>query len=603
MSAILFEDVSFSAQPEAWKIMKLLAIALDYDGTIAKDNKLDDRVRDAIGLLRAKNIVVLIVTGRIMEDLRRVAGDLHFVDGVVAENGAVVEFTDSGYSKVLGSPPPARFLEAMRAEGISFQAGQSIVESDASDAPRLLAIIQRLELPLVLVFNRGRVMVLPQAISKATGLYEALRILRLSPHNALAIGDAENDHELLRACEVGVAVEWGSEALKAAADYILPGAGPTAVGAYLQAFAMKQELPVPVKTRRKLQLGYTDDGKPLALAVRGRTMLLVGDTKSGKSWVAGLLCEQLIMYGYTLLVIDPEGDYTSLEALPGVLVLGGTDPLPRPRELLRSLRHADVSVVIDLSRTPHQQKVEYVRNLLVGMATLRRRTGLPHRIVIDEAHYFLHGQEAVELLDLKLGGYTLITYRASQLDPHILESAEGIVVTRESGPQEITALRALCRSCSDSMSERDWAKMFAGLAVGEAVVLPLTAEAEGNIRRCRLVPRLTPHVRHLAKYIDIPVPERDQFVFWRNGAPSGRRARTLHEFVSVVEHSSATELGDHLRRNDFSKWLANVFGDYPLAKTIRGLEEEYLAGKLPEVTSSLLDAIRSRYDFTEPAPL
>ena len=223
--------------------MKLLTIALDYDGTIAKNNTLDDRVRAAIGELRAKNIVVLIVTGRILEDLRRVAGDLHFVDGVVAENGAVIEFTASGYSKVMGNPPPARFLEAMRAEGIAFQAGQSIVEADASDAPRLLAIIQRLELPLVLVFNRGRVMVLPQAISKATGLYEALKILRLSPHNALAIGDAENDHELLRACEIGVAVEWGSEALKAAADYILPGDGPTAVAGYLQEFAYEAESP------------------------------------------------------------------------------------------------------------------------------------------------------------------------------------------------------------------------------------------------------------------------------------------------------------------------------------------------------------------------
>ena len=29
--------------------MKLLAIALDYDGTIARDNRLDDRVRAAIG--------------------------------------------------------------------------------------------------------------------------------------------------------------------------------------------------------------------------------------------------------------------------------------------------------------------------------------------------------------------------------------------------------------------------------------------------------------------------------------------------------------------------------------------------------------------------
>ena len=65
-------------------------------------------------------------------------------------------------------------------------------------APRILAILQRLELPLVLTFNRSRVMVLPQAISKATGLRHAHAILRLSPHNTVAIGDAENDHELLR---------------------------------------------------------------------------------------------------------------------------------------------------------------------------------------------------------------------------------------------------------------------------------------------------------------------------------------------------------------------------------------------------------------------
>lgn len=31
-----------------------------------------------------------------------------------------------------------------------------------------------------------------------------------------------------------------------------------------------------------------------------------GDTKSGKSWVTGLLCEQLILYGYCLCILDPE---------------------------------------------------------------------------------------------------------------------------------------------------------------------------------------------------------------------------------------------------------------------------------------------------------
>src|ERR1700728_1052154 len=113
--------------------MKFLAIALDYDGTIASHDIVDAKVREAIAGLRAKGIVVLIVTGRILEDLRRVAGDLHFVDGVVAENGAVLEFTDSGYSRVMGPPPPAKLLEALGREGISFKAGRSIVEADAAE--------------------------------------------------------------------------------------------------------------------------------------------------------------------------------------------------------------------------------------------------------------------------------------------------------------------------------------------------------------------------------------------------------------------------------------------------------------------------------------
>ena len=60
--------------------MRLSAIALDYDGTVARCDALDPSVRGAIAAARTKGIAVLLVTGRILEELRRVAGDLHFVD-------------------------------------------------------------------------------------------------------------------------------------------------------------------------------------------------------------------------------------------------------------------------------------------------------------------------------------------------------------------------------------------------------------------------------------------------------------------------------------------------------------------------------------------
>jgi hydroxymethylpyrimidine pyrophosphatase-like HAD family hydrolase len=582
--------------------MKFSVLAIDFDGTAARGDVLDPEVRAAIGELRAQGIVVILATGRILEDLRRVAGDLHFVDAVVAENGAVVLFPDSGYSTVNGEPPQDNLLAALRQEGIRIDVGRVVVEADATEAPRILAIVRRLELPLVIAFNRGRLMVLPQTISKATGVRQALTILRLSPHNAVAIGDAENDHELLRVCEVGVAVGWGSDALKASADYVLPGDGPRAVAEYIRALANRRRVPAPLRTRRRLLLGHADDGQPFALAVRGRNVLIAGDVKSGKSWVTGLLCEQLILYGYCLCVLDAEGDYVSLESLPGVVVFGGANPLPRPMELLRALRHADVSVVIDLSHTSHREKVEYVRTILPALATLRHHTGLPHRIVVDEAHYFLHDVDVSELLDLELNGYTLVSYRASRLDKNVLTSSQAIVVTRESDPNEVRALFALCGSCQGRKSEAEWRELLDRLAIGEAIVLPLTDEAQGEIRRIHLTPRLTPHVRHLAKYIDIPVPDSRAFVFWRDGVMTRDRARTLREFVDVLERSPVSELEGHLRRGDFSRWIGDIFGDYPLSKTVRQIEQDYLSGTIGDLPGALAQTVRSRYEFLAPVP-
>ena len=149
----------------------------------------------------------MLVTGRRLDDLRRVVGKLHFVDAVVAENGALVHFPDGGLTTLLAPSIAPSFVARLQKEGIPFQAGQCLVEADASSAPRMLDVIRELELPIVLLFNRSRVMALPQGISKATGLRAALETLRKSPRNAVAVGDAENDHELLRLAEVGAAVE------------------------------------------------------------------------------------------------------------------------------------------------------------------------------------------------------------------------------------------------------------------------------------------------------------------------------------------------------------------------------------------------------------
>ena len=573
--------------------MRFSVLALDYDGTIATDGVLDPEVRHAIADVRAHGITVVIVTGRILDDLRRFVGDLRFVDAVVAENGAVISFPATGQSALLGSPVPLALVEAIRKNGIPADVGQSVIEADAQSAPAILKEIQRLELPQVLIFNRGRLMVLPSGVNKAFGLREVLRSLRLSVHNTIAIGDAENDHDLLEACELGIAVGWGSAALKMRADKILEGAGPPSVAPYIRSVAEQPRIPPDRVGRRHVALGQDPSGQPVALAVRGRNVLIVGDPKSGKSWVAGLVCEQLILQRYSTCVVDPEGDYSGLEALPGVVVLGGSADGPSPRELRVALRYPDVNVVLDLSRMRHAKKWTYIRALLPALADLRRRTGVPHRILLDEAHYFLHEAGVAQLLDLEFAGYTLVTYQPSQLHPDVMAASEATIATRMTDPRELAALAASCHwpnSCQDTIGR---------LELGQAALLPTAPEGRGAMTLVNLAPRLTSHVRHREKYLDVPVPRDRAFVFSTNASSIYPRASSLREFVVAIGNRSAGQLETFLQRGDFSRWIADVFGDNALAADVRAIEDQYRLGRVSDVADAIVHAVETRYDLSE----
>jgi hydroxymethylpyrimidine pyrophosphatase-like HAD family hydrolase len=571
--------------------MKLAALALDYDGTIAIDGHLDPSVREAIAAARQSGIVVVLVTGRRLSDLKNVAGDIGCFDVVVAENGAVLEFPSSGRHVVLGRAPDKAFVDELTRTGVDVTAGETIVEMNANRASLALDALKRLEQPLILAFNRSRLMILPQAIAKSTGLRHALAALRVSIHNTIGIGDAENDHDLLDACEVGVAVAWGSPALRAVADEVIEGAGPPAVADYLRRVTQQPRLSAAQMGRRRLLLGHEHNGAPVSLAIRGRTVLIAGEPGSGKSWLAGLLCEQLILQGYCVCIIDPEGDYRSLEALPGVLTLGGDEPPPSARELVKALRHPDVSVIVDLSRVSHREKTEYLRTLLPLLITLRRRSGLPHKILLDEAHYYVGGPDGAHLIDAELAGYILVTYRISGLAKSILTTADAVVmVTQESDAYEAATLAQMARPASTFDP-----KIFRDLAPNEAALLPGAEESLGRVRRFQMAPRMTSHVRHQAKYIDVPVREDRAFVFTESGR-AGPRARTLQQFMGLLSTLPSDPIQAHLERHDVSRWLADVFRDHPLAAHVRALEDRAIAEGPGDVAAEVAQAIRARYE-------
>lgn len=567
--------------------MRFHVLALDYDGTIAEEGHMDPDVRAAIDEARAHGLVVILVTGRILADLKEIAGDLRCFDAVVAENGADLYFPESGRSLLLGEGWPASLIEALRQHGINIGTGRCVVEAAASDASTVLSIIREQELPLSVVFNRGRLMVLPNGISKATGLQAALRTLRLSEHNTIAIGDAENDHPLLATAEIGVAVPWGSEPLQRRADLVLVGDGPRAVATFVRQMVSQPRLTNDLPARRQLLLGTVDSGQPFYLAVRGRNLLIAGDPRSGKSWITGLLSEQLVIHGYSLCVIDPEGDYAPLEALPGVVRLTAGALPPPLEEVISALRHPDISVVLDLSPLEQSEKRTYVARLLPGLATYRRQYGLPHRIVIDEAHYFLHDPGIEAIIDLELAGYTLVTYRLSQLHPRLLTACEAVIVTRLTDPHEIQAA-LMVGGQPPTVAE---VELISTLGIGEAVVLPNAAEAGSRLCRFRVAARLTEHARHRQKYLEFPVPERDAFVFTRGGRPTGQWARSLTELARGIGMVGSEVLDGHLRRHDFSRWIIDIYGDYALAAQVKALENQHTQQLITSIANQLVSIL------------
>jgi hypothetical protein len=355
------------------------------------------------------------------------------------------------------------------------------------------------------------------------------------------------------------------------------------------------KLPPNRADKRRVLLGQTAAG-PLETAIHGRNILIAGDPRSGKSWITGLFCEQLILQGYCVCVIDPEGDYAILESLPGVVVFGGEEPPPRLSDVARALRYPEVSIVIDLSAITHEDKVAYVNELLPMLAALRRGIGLPHWIVVDEAHYFLHQPEVEQRVDFELAAYVLVTYRPSQLHPELSRAVETILITPLTDLAEVRALAALCGTAEGA--EPAWGELLGGLAIDEAAVLPRLAENGRLPQRFTIAERLTSHVRHRAKYLEVPLPEERAFVFTHHGQSFGPPARTLQELVTIQQQLPAAALEGHAQRGDFSRWVADVFGDQPLAAAIRRIEKEFRRGSVANLSESLIKPIRECYELT-----
>jgi hypothetical protein len=230
--------------------MHYLALATDYDGTIAHDGVVDAPTIAALERLRASGRAVILVTGREREDLSRIMPRMDLFDHVVAENGALLYHPATGKEWPQGAPPPERFIARLRALGVDpLSVGRCIVATSTLNQPLIAQAIGETGVDLRIVLNKGSLMVLPPGIDKASGLSAALAALGIAPAQAVAVGDAENDLPFLRCCGMTVAVANAVPTLKREAALVTAGSHGAGV-AELIALWLAGALAPPVDMRR-----------------------------------------------------------------------------------------------------------------------------------------------------------------------------------------------------------------------------------------------------------------------------------------------------------------------------------------------------------------
>lgn len=532
-------------------------VGTDYDGTLAAGGVVDEPSVRALRRLRSSGRKLLLVTGRQLDDLRLVFPELGLFDLVVAENGAVLHEPAERTTRALCSRPPDAFVRELARRGVRpLSQGAAIVATQRPHEETVLEVIRDLGLELQVTFNKGAVMVLPSGVNKATGFAAALRRLQHSAHNAVAVGDAENDHSFLDMSELAVAVANALPSLKQRADLVTTadhGAGVTELIDGLLATELRELEP---RSRRPgIALGESDGDATRWLPVADRALLIAGGSAGGKTTLAAGLLERAADQGYQYCVVDPEGDHSALHE---AVVLGGADQAPAPERLAELLRDPDENAVVNLLAVKLHDRPLAFQALLAELRRLRTRTGRPHFLVVDEAHHLMpQGWKASRDDAPDPAGLILITVHPERVSRAVLESVEQVAIVGEHWGDTLAGFgRAAGIPVPQGRSDAP--------PRGTAILWSRSAP-EGTVA-VRTSPPRVERRRHVRKYAAGELGEDESFFFRGPDGGLNLRAQNLSLFVQMASGVDDRTWLWHLRRGDYARWFENAIKDQALAE-------------------------------------
>ena len=497
--------------------MRYLALASDYDGTLAFGGLVDDATVEALERLRATGRKLVLVSGRTLVDLEKAFLRIDLFDMVVAENGAEFYRPADGSKSAASSKIPRVFIDELKARGVApLDEGEVIVATWEPNEVTVLSTIRDLGLELDVIFNKGSVMILPAEVNKGTGLRAALKELQLSPHNVVGVGDAENDHAFLQICECSVAVANALPSIKERVDLVTTaarGAGVAELAGQLEANDLDSML--PRLTRHQLCLGVDSSGHHAGVQPFGPNIMIAGPSGTGKTTLATGILEQLVERGYQFCLLDPEGDY---EGFAGPIELGGAGRAPNPDEIAKALQQQDRSVSVNLLGVPLEKRPVFLASLLPMLQDLRERYGRPHQLIIDESHHLVpKGSDRPNWKPVR--GAIFITVEPDSVALEPLRTVDVIVATGETANRTIEEFAHAVRVPSPVIGS-------VPLRDRNALVWDRRTSAAPTPIQPQRGKKLSP--RHSRKYAEAELPEDRCFYFRGPDQKLNLRAQNLN---------------------------------------------------------------------------
>jgi len=561
--------------------MYALALATDYDGTLADHGTVSDTAYEALQRFAKTGRKLILVTGREVDDLKEVFPGLKIFDLIVAENGAVLYRPRGNETRVLAPKPSKALVDWLEKRKVKpLHVGASIVATREPHETVALEAIRELGLELEIIFNKGAVMILPTGINKATGLAAALEELEFSPHNVVAVGDAQNDHALLQAAGCGVAVENALAQLKKTADRVTKGARSDGVVELIDDILQKDGR-LFSSTRHLVPIGAFAKGKEAKLSPYGGGVLIAGTSGTGKSTLATAIMEAFAEREFQFCVVDPEGDYEELESS---VMVGGPDRPPNEKQIFDLLAKPTNNVVINLVGVKVEDRPAFFAGLAPKIAEMRARTGRPHWLLVDEAHHLMPVARDGSSLAVPRSndGTIMVTVHPDLLSTDALEGVETVVAVGSEADKVVASVAKLLGVSKP--------KKMVPVKKGKALFW--SPREDEKVRHIDLVEPKQKLKRHRRKYAEGDLGDHS-FYFRGPDEKLNLKAQNLMTFVQIAEGIDDKTWKHHLRAGDYSDWFRRYVKDKELAEVARSIEQEI--ADPAESRSRIIEAVRSRY--------